>query len=73
VTYSHQTFGKRGHYLPTAGSVTFIQLFGGSEVLRAAGVSYQNRDDDFREELPKANEVICQEGLCNGRSGRECR
>lgn len=28
VTYSYQTFGKRGHYMPTAGSVTFIQLFG---------------------------------------------
>ena len=30
VTYSHQTFGKRGHYLPTAGAVTFVQLFGSS-------------------------------------------
>ena len=30
VTYSHQTFGKKGHYLPTARSVTFIQLFGAS-------------------------------------------
>ena len=30
VTYSHQTFGKKGHYLPTAGSATFIQLFGSS-------------------------------------------
>ena len=30
VTYSHQTFGKRGHYLPTTGAVTFVQLFGSS-------------------------------------------
>ena len=32
------------------------------EVLRAARVSYRDRDDDFRDDLPKANEVICQEG-----------
>ncbi len=43
------------------------------EVLRAARVSYQNRDNDFREDLSKTNEIISQEGLCNRRSGRECR